>query len=89
MREELKVEIGEIRGANEIAAPNADQALKKNAATTTDNKASSKDTRDYFELVYQCIHHRKNFLNIFTLNSRNPVENDFDLFILKALLNGK
>ena len=29
-----------------------------------------------------------NFLNVISLNSRNPVEPDIDLPILQALLNG-
>ena len=47
------------------------------------------DTTDYFDLVYQCLQKRINFLNVITLNSRNPVEPDIDLVILQALLNGK
>jgi hypothetical protein len=44
---------------------------------------------DYFELVYECIDTRINFLNIVSLNARSPVEPDIDLAILRALLNGK
>jgi hypothetical protein len=44
------------------------------------------DKTDYFELVYECIHTRNNFLNVISLNSRNPVEPDIDLVILQALL---
>jgi len=46
------------------------------------------DTTDYFELVFECVDKRMNFLNVISLNSRNPVEPDIDLAILQALLNG-
>jgi hypothetical protein len=46
------------------------------------------DTNDYFELVYECIHTRINFLNIVSLNAQSPVEPDIDLAILHALLKG-
>lgn len=52
-------------------------------------KTRAVDKTDYFELVYECIHTRNNFLNIISLNSRNPVEPDIDLVILQALLIGK
>jgi hypothetical protein len=56
---------------------------------TTNNHARDDDTTDYFELVYECIHTRTIFLNVISLNSRNPVEPDIDLVILHALLKGK
>lgn len=48
----------------------------------------SADTTDYFDLVFECVDKRMNFLNVISLNSRNPVEPDIDLAILQALLNG-
>ena len=45
-------------------------------------------TEYYFGLVYQCLDTRRNFLNVISLNSRNPVESNIDVAILQALLNG-
>ncbi|CAF1157757.1 unnamed protein product [Rotaria sp. Silwood1] len=50
--------------------------------TTPTNKRN-----DSFELVYECLHKRRNFLNVINLNSRDSIELDFGLIILKALLN--
>ena len=49
---------------------------------------TSAKAKKCFELVYECVHTRHNFLNIITLDPRNPVEPDIDLAILRALLNG-
>ncbi len=88
LREELKDELGGISGANEAATPHSKTA-RRNTAATTDNNPRVVDTTDYFELVYECIHTRNNFLNPISLNSRSPVDPDIDLVILQALLNGK
>lgn len=55
----------------------------------TDSNARAAQIAEYFELVFECVYTRRNFLNVITLNSRNPVEPDIDLVILQALLNGK
>jgi hypothetical protein len=87
LREELKEELGAISGDT---APNAGKAPRKTVPNAADNaKTRAVDKTDYFELVYECIHTRNNFLNIISLNSRNPVEPDIDLVILQALLIGK
>ena len=44
---------------------------------------------DYFELVYQCIHTRINFVNVISKDIRDSIELDIDRAILEALLNGK
>ncbi|CAF1106758.1 unnamed protein product, partial [Didymodactylos carnosus] len=41
----------------------------------------------YFELIYECVDQRFQFLNIISLNLRSPREPDIDLAILQALLN--
>ncbi len=88
LREELKEELRAISG--DTAAPTAGKAPRKTLPNTTDNtKTRAVDKTDYFELVYECIHTRNNFLNVISLNSRNPVEPDIDLVILQALLTGK
>lgn len=88
LREACEEEICEISGGHDKKVSKTDKDSTKNTSPTTNNKASSKKKIDYFQLVYECIHYRKNFLNIFTFNHRNPFENDIDLFILQALLNG-
>ncbi|CAF4493127.1 unnamed protein product, partial [Rotaria sp. Silwood2] len=74
LREELKAELRAISGSTDTPNP-------------TDNKARSIDTTDYFQLVYDCVHTRTNFLNVISLNSRHTGEPDIDLVILQALLN--
>jgi len=86
LREELKDELRAISGAVE---PSAAAGAKPPRKSIADKKPRDADTTDYFELVYECLQTRRNFLNIISLNSRNPVEPDIDLVILQALLNGK
>ncbi len=95
LREELKDEFRTFNG--DLLTPNAGKTPHKPLAATTNNKRVSEatdipkrevDTTDYFELIYECIHTRRNFVNVISLNSRNPVEPDIDLVILQALLNG-
>lgn len=88
LREELTEELRAISG--DASAPTAGKAARKpqGAAADGGGKAPRVDKTDYFELVYECIHTRTNFLNVISLNSRNPVEPDIDLVILQALLNG-
>ncbi len=50
---------------------------------------SSRNSKDYFQLIYQCIETHQIFLNFVNLKTRNQVESDLDLAILKALLIGK
>jgi hypothetical protein len=69
--------------------PGTNRPTRRSGGTALDHPTRVVDTTDYFELVYECIHTRPNFLNIISLNSRNPVEPDIDLVILQALLNGK
>ncbi len=88
LREELKAELRAISGVIETI-PGTNKPARRPLGSTTDNNTRVVDTTDYFELVYECIHTRPNFLNIISLNSRNPVEPDIDLVILQALLNGK
>ncbi len=84
LREELKVELLEISGVGDVSDGNVGKTLRKN-----DKKPRAVDATDYFELVYECINTRINFLNVVSLNSRSPVEPDIDLAILQALLKGK
>jgi hypothetical protein len=86
LHEELKDELRAISSAGDAPAA---KPLHKSPATTADKKPRVVDSTDYFELVYECLQTRRNFLNIISLNSRNPVEPDIDLVILQALLNGK
>ncbi|CAF1256388.1 unnamed protein product [Adineta steineri] len=88
LREELKHELRGISGANDSAHAHTTKAPRLSTATTTkDHRPAAVDTTDYFELVYECIDTRTNFLNIVSLTSRSPVEPDIDLAILQALLN--
>jgi hypothetical protein len=89
LREELKHELRAISGAGDTAPTSADKPGRKNPAGKGDASARVVDTTDYFELVFECIDTRTNFLNVISLNSRSPVEPDIDLVILQALLNGK
>jgi len=89
LREELRDELRAISGAGDTSATTTVKPPRKSAATTADKKPRDADTTDYFELVYECLQTRRNFLNIISLNSRNPVEPDIDLVILQALLNGE
>ncbi|CAF4196956.1 unnamed protein product, partial [Rotaria sordida] len=75
LREDLKDELLSINGPVDIPA-------------TPDNHAHLTDNKDNFELVYECIHTRRNFLHIISLSSRHLVEPDIDLAILQALLKG-
>ena len=85
LREELKDEFRAFNG--DPLSPSAGKPPNKLLATTTNPKREV-GTTDYFELIYECIHTRPNFVNVISLNSRNPVEPDIDLVILQALLNG-
>ncbi|UJR33550.1 hypothetical protein I4U23_020992 [Adineta vaga] len=87
LREELKEELQAISGTGDTSTSVGGKTPRKSSATTTDKNARVVDSTDYFELVYECIHTRRRFLNIISLNSRNPVEPDIDLVILQALLN--
>ncbi|CAM4802278.1 unnamed protein product [Rotaria magnacalcarata] len=87
LREALKDKILEISGAGDAAGDGANKNPSKPAGSTGETKRREGDSTDYFELVYQCIEKRKNFLNVISLNARNPVEPDIDVAILKALLN--
>ncbi|CAF2960103.1 unnamed protein product [Rotaria sp. Silwood2] len=73
LREDLKDELLSINGS-------ADTHV------TTDHHEHRTDDKDNFDLVYECIHTRRNFLNIISLSSRHLVEPDIDLAILQALL---
>lgn len=84
LREELKVELLKISGVGDVSDGNVGKTLRKN-----DKKPRAVDETDYFELVYECINTRINFLNVVSLNSRSPAEPDIDLAILHALLKGK
>jgi hypothetical protein len=88
VRDELKDELRAINGGGESATTGISKGQQK-AGTKADKPKHAVDTTDYFELVYECIHTRKNFLNIISLNSRSPFEPDIDLVILQALLNGR
>ncbi|CAF2946088.1 unnamed protein product [Rotaria sp. Silwood2] len=74
LREELKNELRGISGARDKPA-------------TSNTNASLDDKTDYFELIYECICTRKDFINIISLDPDNPVELNIDLVILQALLN--
>ena len=88
LREELKNELLAISGGSNAANPDKSKRLQNDTAATTDRPTRSNDKVDYFELVYECVLTRTNFLNVISLNSRYPVEPDIDLVILQALLNG-
>jgi hypothetical protein len=62
LREELKAELLAISGAGDTGRPGVSKNPHKIRAITTDNKAGIADTTDYFELVYECINTRPNFL---------------------------
>ena len=88
MREALNEELTDIIG--EGGAKREETAGQKLGMKQKDERPPrSPDTRDYFQMVFECVHTRHNFLNIITLDARNPVEPDIDLAILRALLNGK
>ena len=80
LREELKHDISKISG---VINTGTARAAKK------DKQEPAADAIDYFELVYECVHTRINFLNVVSLDSRNTAEPDIDLAILHALLKGK
>lgn len=82
LREDLRNEIRAISGGG-------DGGSKAPRQSNAEGRKKAPDSTDYFELVYECLYTRPNFLNIISLNSRNPVEPDIDLVILQALLNGK
>ncbi|CAM4760304.1 unnamed protein product [Rotaria magnacalcarata] len=81
LQEALKDIISEISG--ETAAKPGKKAQKP----TVESKRPESETVDYFELVYECVVERRNFLSVVSLNPRDPVEPDIDVAILKALLN--
>ena len=90
LREELKHELRAISGgADGAAAGGPGKGECKGSQPTKGGEDREEDKTDYFELVFECIDTRKNFLNVISLNARNPVEPDIDLVILQALLNGK
>lgn len=79
LRRDLEEDLKDIHGDKNLAA-----------ATNPREKTNEASERtDYFELVYECVHTKHNFLNIITLDPRNPVEPDIDLAILRALLSGE
>ena len=88
LREELKHELAAISGVSDAAGAGKPGRRPGSSGKSADTKKAPDET-DYFELVYECIDTRNNFLNIISLNSRSPVEPDIDLVILQALLNGK
>ncbi|CAF1365162.1 unnamed protein product, partial [Rotaria sordida] len=73
LREDLKDELLSINGPVDIPV-------------TPDHHGHHTDNKDNFELVYECIHTRRNFLHIISFSSRHLVEPDIDLAILQALL---
>ncbi|CAF3978895.1 unnamed protein product [Rotaria magnacalcarata] len=81
LQEALKDIISEISGET-TAKPG-----KKAQKLRVESKRRESVTVDYFELVYECVVERRNFLSVVSLNPRDPVEPDIDVAILKALLN--
>lgn len=79
LRRDLEEDLKNIHGDQNSA----------NAAHTSEKTDGVSERAACFELVYECIHTKHNFLNIITLDSRNPVEPDIDLAILRALLSGE
>ncbi|CAF4221594.1 unnamed protein product, partial [Rotaria sordida] len=73
LREDLNDELLSINGS-------------VNTYVTTDHHAHCTDDKNNFELVYECICIRRNFLNIISLSLHHLVEPDIDLAILQALL---
>ncbi len=78
--DEVKDELNAISGV---------RPSRKSIHLISEKKPRTTDATDYFELVYECINTRINFLNVVSLNSRSNAEPDIDLAILQALLNGK
>ncbi|CAF2112637.1 unnamed protein product [Rotaria magnacalcarata] len=72
---------------SEISGETAAKPGKKAQKPTVESKRPESETVDYFELVYECVVERRNFLSVVSLNPRDPVEPDIDVAILKALLN--
>ncbi|CAF5148161.1 unnamed protein product, partial [Rotaria magnacalcarata] len=72
---------------SEISGETAAKSGKKAQKPTVESKRPESETVDYFELVYECVVERRNFLSVVSLNPRDPVEPDIDVAILKALLN--
>ena len=62
-----------------------DSKLNTSSSTETSNAT---DGTDYFQLIYECIHTRRVYLNFINLKLHSPTEADLDLAILQALLNG-
>lgn len=89
LREDLRDKVTEISRAGDGADASNENKETKTKNSTDQTKQTQRTTIDYFELVYQCIEKRRNFLNVVRLNAHNPVEPDIDEAILKALLNGK
>ena len=88
LREELKDDLREISGTGDGAKSSAGKGVRKESSAKTNAATSPADSTDYFELVYQCVDTRTNFLNIVSLQPRTSVEPDIDVAILQALLNG-
>ncbi|CAF0806293.1 unnamed protein product [Adineta ricciae] len=61
-----------------------DSKLNTSSSTETSNAT---DGTDYFQLIYECIHTRRVYLNFIDLKLHSPTEADLDLAILQALLN--
>lgn len=78
LSEKLREDLNDIYAAE-------DSGKNNQSRPKTDTNAKAKKC---FELVYECVHTRHQFLNIITFDPRNPVEPDIDLAILRALLNG-
>lgn len=62
--------------------------MKLNSSSSTET-SDGNDGIDYFELVYECIHTRRVFLNFIDLKVHGHIGPDLDLAILQALLSGE
>ena len=62
--------------------------MKLSSSSTTET-SDGNDGIDYFQLVYECIHTRRVFLNFIDLKVHSHIEPDLDLAILQALLKGR
>ncbi|CAM4879980.1 unnamed protein product [Rotaria socialis] len=72
---------------SDISGESGAKSGKKAQKPAVELKQRESVTVDYFELVYECVVTRRNFLSVVSLNPRDPVEPDIDVAILKALLN--
>lgn len=88
LREELKEDLRAISGGGDTVTPTGQKPSRQQDTTSKNTTTQSADKIDHFELVFECIHTRPNFLNIISLSSSNSVEPDIDLVILQALLKG-